>query len=132
MFSTALDKYGDLSAMGFKQQGTWEHISYTQYYLLARKAAKGFLKVRELPKAWTLPSQPCLQFWPSQTSFRCPTGQALRKDHCKIILVIELMVHSGLGPRVYVQWTLTMCQDVARTSYLLSRSRGAGKPGALR
>ncbi|OWK09087.1 ACSBG1, partial [Cervus elaphus hippelaphus] len=44
MFSTALDKYGDLSAMGFKQQGTWEHISYTQYYLLARKAAKGFLK----------------------------------------------------------------------------------------
>lgn len=56
MFSTALDKYGDLSAMGFKQQGTWEHISYTQYYLLARKAAKGFLKVRELPKAWPLPS----------------------------------------------------------------------------
>ena len=56
MFSTTLDKYGDLSAMGFKQQGTWEHISYTQYYLLARKAAKGFLKVRELPKAWPLPS----------------------------------------------------------------------------
>ena len=47
MFSTTLDKYGDLSAMGFKRQGTWEHISYTQYYLLARKAAKGFLKVRK-------------------------------------------------------------------------------------
>ncbi|XP_061250667.1 long-chain-fatty-acid--CoA ligase ACSBG1 isoform X1 [Bos javanicus] len=45
MFSTTLDKYGDLSAMGFKRQGTWEHISYTQYYLLARKAAKGFLKL---------------------------------------------------------------------------------------
>ncbi|KAB0352312.1 hypothetical protein FD754_017169 [Muntiacus muntjak] len=45
MFSMALDKYGDLSAMGFKQQGTWEHISYIQYYLLARKAAKGFLKL---------------------------------------------------------------------------------------
>ncbi|XP_068847568.1 long-chain-fatty-acid--CoA ligase ACSBG1 [Capricornis sumatraensis] len=45
MFSATLDKYGDLSAMGFKRQGTWEHISYTQYYLLARKAAKGFLKL---------------------------------------------------------------------------------------
>ncbi|XP_044086762.1 long-chain-fatty-acid--CoA ligase ACSBG1 isoform X3 [Neovison vison] len=45
MFSEALDKYGDLHAMGFKRQGTWEHISYTQYYQLARKAAKGFLKL---------------------------------------------------------------------------------------
>ncbi|XP_057579704.1 long-chain-fatty-acid--CoA ligase ACSBG1 [Hippopotamus amphibius kiboko] len=45
MFYEALDKYGDLSALGFKQQGTWEHISYNQYYLLARKAAKGFLKL---------------------------------------------------------------------------------------
>lgn len=46
MFSETLDKYGDLWALGFKRQGTWEHISYSQYYLLARKAAKGFLKVR--------------------------------------------------------------------------------------
>ncbi|XP_032197749.1 long-chain-fatty-acid--CoA ligase ACSBG1 isoform X1 [Mustela erminea] len=45
MFSEALDKYGDLHAMGFKRQGTWEHISYSQYYQLARKAAKGFLKL---------------------------------------------------------------------------------------
>ena len=51
MFSTTLDKYGDLSAMGFKRQGSWEHISYTQYYLLARKAAKGFLKVMKPRKA---------------------------------------------------------------------------------
>ncbi|XP_059861517.1 long-chain-fatty-acid--CoA ligase ACSBG1 isoform X1 [Delphinus delphis] len=45
MFCEALDKYGDLSALGFKRQGMWEHISYNQYYLLARKAAKGFLKL---------------------------------------------------------------------------------------
>uniref|UniRef100_A0A8D1TM07 Long-chain-fatty-acid--CoA ligase ACSBG1 n=1 Tax=Sus scrofa TaxID=9823 RepID=A0A8D1TM07_PIG len=45
MFYEALDNYGDLSALGFKRQGAWEHISYSQYYLLARKAAKGFLKL---------------------------------------------------------------------------------------
>ncbi|XP_019659105.1 long-chain-fatty-acid--CoA ligase ACSBG1 isoform X2 [Ailuropoda melanoleuca] len=45
MFSETLDKYGDLRALGFKRQGRWEHISYSQYYLLARKAAKGFLKL---------------------------------------------------------------------------------------
>ncbi|KAF5911504.1 hypothetical protein HPG69_000796 [Diceros bicornis minor] len=45
MFYNALDKYRDLSALGFKRQGTWEYISYFQYYLLARKAAKGFLKL---------------------------------------------------------------------------------------
>ncbi|XP_064425820.1 long-chain-fatty-acid--CoA ligase ACSBG1 isoform X4 [Mirounga angustirostris] len=50
MFSETLDKYGDLRAIGFKRQGTWEHISYSQYYLLARKAAKGFLKTwKDLP-----------------------------------------------------------------------------------
>ncbi|XP_076984682.1 long-chain-fatty-acid--CoA ligase ACSBG1 isoform X2 [Tamandua tetradactyla] len=45
MFYEALDKYGDLSALGFKRQGKWEHISYSQYYLLARKVARGFLKL---------------------------------------------------------------------------------------
>nr|XP_055181925.1 long-chain-fatty-acid--CoA ligase ACSBG1 isoform X2 [Nyctereutes procyonoides] len=45
MFYEALDKYGHLSALGFKRQGTWEHISYSQYYLLARRTAKGFLKL---------------------------------------------------------------------------------------
>ncbi|XP_047397389.1 long-chain-fatty-acid--CoA ligase ACSBG1 isoform X3 [Sciurus carolinensis] len=45
MFYEALDKYGDLSALGFKRQGKWEHISYFQYYLIARKVAKGFLKL---------------------------------------------------------------------------------------
>lgn len=46
MFFEALDKYGDFHALGFKRHGSWEHISYFQYYLLARKAAKAFLKVR--------------------------------------------------------------------------------------
>ncbi|KFO35291.1 long-chain-fatty-acid--CoA ligase ACSBG1 [Fukomys damarensis] len=45
MFYEALDKYGDLSALGFKHQDKWERISYYQYYLIARKAAKGFLKL---------------------------------------------------------------------------------------
>ncbi|XP_019316042.2 long-chain-fatty-acid--CoA ligase ACSBG1 isoform X1 [Panthera pardus] len=45
MFHEVLDKYGDLSALGFKRQGVWEHISYSQYYLLARRTAKGFLKL---------------------------------------------------------------------------------------
>ncbi|KAM6201944.1 long-chain-fatty-acid--CoA ligase ACSBG1 isoform 2-T2 [Rhynchocyon petersi] len=45
MFFQALDKYGSLSALGFKRQGQWERISYFQYYLLSRKAAKGFLKL---------------------------------------------------------------------------------------
>lgn len=49
MFCRTLEKYGGLRALGFKRQGVWEHISYSQYYLLARRAAKGFLKVRALP-----------------------------------------------------------------------------------
>uniref|UniRef100_A0A8I3X1D8 Long-chain-fatty-acid--CoA ligase ACSBG1 n=1 Tax=Callithrix jacchus TaxID=9483 RepID=A0A8I3X1D8_CALJA len=50
MFYEALDKYGDLNALGFKHQDKWEHISYSQYYLLARRAAKGFLKIwKQLP-----------------------------------------------------------------------------------
>nr|KAF6408820.1 acyl-CoA synthetase bubblegum family member 1 [Rousettus aegyptiacus] len=45
MFCRTLEKYGGLRALGFKRQGVWEHISYSQYYLLARRAAKGFLKL---------------------------------------------------------------------------------------
>ncbi|XP_076781372.1 long-chain-fatty-acid--CoA ligase ACSBG1 isoform X2 [Arvicanthis niloticus] len=45
MFYEALDKYGDLSALGFKRKDKWERISYYQYYLIARKVAKGFLKL---------------------------------------------------------------------------------------
>lgn len=56
MFYEALDKYGHLHALGFKHQGSWEHITYSQYYLLARKAAKGFLKVRS-PSGWPFPPQ---------------------------------------------------------------------------
>ncbi|XP_006871002.1 PREDICTED: long-chain-fatty-acid--CoA ligase ACSBG1 [Chrysochloris asiatica] len=44
MFYEALDKYGSLSALGFKRQGKWERISYFQYYLFSRRAAKSFLK----------------------------------------------------------------------------------------
>ncbi|XP_052044277.1 long-chain-fatty-acid--CoA ligase ACSBG1 [Apodemus sylvaticus] len=45
MFYEALDKYGNLSALGFKRKDKWERISYHQYYLIARKVAKGFLKL---------------------------------------------------------------------------------------
>ncbi|XP_029806058.1 long-chain-fatty-acid--CoA ligase ACSBG1 isoform X2 [Suricata suricatta] len=45
MFLESLDKYGHLSALSFKRLGVWEDISYSQYYLLARRAAKGFLKL---------------------------------------------------------------------------------------
>lgn len=45
MFYEGLDKYRHLHALGFKRQGSWERITYSQYYLLARKAAKGFLKL---------------------------------------------------------------------------------------
>ncbi|XP_035869170.1 long-chain-fatty-acid--CoA ligase ACSBG1 isoform X4 [Phyllostomus discolor] len=45
MFLRARDKYGHLRALGFKRRGSWEHITYSQYYLLARKAARGFLKL---------------------------------------------------------------------------------------
>ncbi|XP_054444306.1 long-chain-fatty-acid--CoA ligase ACSBG1 [Pteronotus mesoamericanus] len=45
MFCQSLEKYSHLRALGFKRQGAWEHITYSQYYLLARKAAKGFLKL---------------------------------------------------------------------------------------
>lgn len=46
MFSETLAKYGELKALGTKRQGQWHYISYSQYYLLCRKAARGFLKVR--------------------------------------------------------------------------------------
>lgn len=79
MFSQALEKYGDLRALGFKRQGSWEHISYSQYYLLARKAAKGFLKVRS-PPGWPFPLGLPASPGPSQACSRLPTGPALRND----------------------------------------------------
>ncbi|KAM7337570.1 hypothetical protein ACRRTK_003689 [Alexandromys fortis] len=48
MFYEALDKYGNLSALGFKRRNKWERISYYQYYEIARKVAKGFLKLTRL------------------------------------------------------------------------------------
>lgn len=77
MFSEALDKYGDLHAMGFKRQGTWEHISYSQYYQLARKAAKGFLKVRALETQPSLPS-PGFRLW-------TPVGSSLTPNLARLL-----------------------------------------------
>ncbi|KAF0876262.1 ACBG1 ligase, partial [Crocuta crocuta] len=45
MFWSTLEKHRSLSALSVKSQGVWEDISYSQYYLLARRAAKGFLKL---------------------------------------------------------------------------------------
>lgn len=65
MFYEALDKYGDLSALGFKRQDKWEYISYYQYYQIARKVAKGFLKVRTS------------HTFPVHIHFQLPTHEAL-------------------------------------------------------
>lgn len=125
MFCEALDKYGDLSALGFKRQGMWEHISYNQYYLLARKAAKGFLKVREPLKAQPLPS-PALpsSSGPHRPLSDVPLGKPLERITVKTSPFIELIVRSGLVLRVYVHWALAMCQDGTRASRFLSHSRG--------
>lgn len=56
MFCRALDQYGHLPALGYKRQGSWERVTYAQYYLQARRAAKGFLKVRPRGRP-DLPSQ---------------------------------------------------------------------------
>ncbi|XP_044516222.1 long-chain-fatty-acid--CoA ligase ACSBG1 [Gracilinanus agilis] len=45
VFLECLEKYGNLNALSSKRDGKWERITYSQYYLLARKAAKGFLKL---------------------------------------------------------------------------------------
>lgn len=66
MFCETLGKYGDLSALGFKRQGSWENISYSQYYQLSRKAAKGFLKVRDpTAPAVTTPTPRWARLWKS-------------------------------------------------------------------
>ncbi|XP_014401743.1 PREDICTED: long-chain-fatty-acid--CoA ligase ACSBG1 [Myotis brandtii] len=53
------EQYGHLHALGFKRQGSWERITYAQYYLQARQAAKGFLKRGAVRPAWTQPLVPC-------------------------------------------------------------------------
>ncbi|XP_027696348.1 long-chain-fatty-acid--CoA ligase ACSBG1 isoform X5 [Vombatus ursinus] len=45
VFLESLEKYGNLTALSSKRDGKWERITYSQYYLLSRKAAKGFLKL---------------------------------------------------------------------------------------
>ncbi|XP_031812628.1 long-chain-fatty-acid--CoA ligase ACSBG1 isoform X1 [Sarcophilus harrisii] len=45
VFLESLEKYGNLNALSSKRDGKWERITYSQYYLLSRKAAKGFLKL---------------------------------------------------------------------------------------
>lgn len=99
MFSEALDKYGDLHAMGFKRQGTWEHISYTQYYQLARKAAKGFLKVRALETQPSLPS-PAFRLWTPVGLLSDPQpGETLGRITVKPLPCPGPLVHAGPSPR---------------------------------
>lgn len=45
MFKESLEKYGSLNALASKKNGKWEKITFSEYYCLSRKAAKGFLKV---------------------------------------------------------------------------------------
>lgn len=45
MFKESLEKYGSLNALASKKDGKWEKITFSEYYCLSRKAAKGFLKV---------------------------------------------------------------------------------------
>uniref|UniRef100_A0A8B9GCN6 Long-chain-fatty-acid--CoA ligase ACSBG1 n=1 Tax=Amazona collaria TaxID=241587 RepID=A0A8B9GCN6_9PSIT len=45
MFKDSLEKYGSLSALASKKNGKWEKITFSEYYCLSRKAAKGFLKL---------------------------------------------------------------------------------------
>lgn len=104
MFYEALDKYGNLSALGFKRKDKWERISYYQYYLIARKVAKGFLKVgahhsTSLPlpptpeEPITLhpfplpPPQPLTYFLALALKGllpNSPSGKVPRNHHCKV------------------------------------------------
>ncbi|XP_028921284.1 long-chain-fatty-acid--CoA ligase ACSBG1 isoform X2 [Ornithorhynchus anatinus] len=45
MFKAAVEKYSSLNALGSKRNGMWEKVTYSQYYLLSRKAAKSFLQL---------------------------------------------------------------------------------------
>ncbi|XP_030353889.1 long-chain-fatty-acid--CoA ligase ACSBG1 isoform X3 [Strigops habroptila] len=45
MFKDSLEKYGSLNALASKKNGKWEKITFSEYYCLSRKAAKGFLKL---------------------------------------------------------------------------------------
>ncbi|XP_064013430.1 long-chain-fatty-acid--CoA ligase ACSBG1 isoform X3 [Pogoniulus pusillus] len=45
MFKQSLEKYGSLNALASKKDGKWEKITFSEYYCLSRKAAKGFLKL---------------------------------------------------------------------------------------
>ena len=41
----AMEKFPDRSALGYKEDGEWKYISYTEYYKLCINAAKSFHKV---------------------------------------------------------------------------------------
>lgn len=46
MFSSAVQRFGNYNALGWKEGEEWKSMTYTEYYKSCRTAAKGFLKVR--------------------------------------------------------------------------------------
>lgn len=76
------------------------------------QSCQGLPEGEEAPKVMTF-QLPAL---PSVLAFRLPSGTPLGKPLDRITVkpsrFIELMVHSGLGLRVYLHWTLTIWQDV--------------------
>ena len=49
LFKDVVERFPMHPALKYKEDGTWEIITYTHYYNLCMKAAKSFLKVRVGP-----------------------------------------------------------------------------------
>lgn len=45
MFMTSVQKYGNLYALASKRNDKWEKLTFSEYYLHCRLAAKSFIKV---------------------------------------------------------------------------------------
>ncbi|KAM6960473.1 long-chain-fatty-acid--CoA ligase ACSBG1 [Aplochiton taeniatus] len=45
MFKASVEKYGDMFALASKKNNLWEKITFSEYYICCRKAAKSFLKL---------------------------------------------------------------------------------------
>ncbi|KAK1327763.1 hypothetical protein QTO34_012671 [Cnephaeus nilssonii] len=112
MFCRALDQYGHLPALGYKRQGSWERVTYAQYYLQARRAAKGFLK--------TLPSR---LTWLSV----CPAWSfGLERAHSVAILgfnspewffsAVGTVFAGGIVTGIYTTSSPQACRYIARDS----------------
>lgn len=46
MFTSTVQRFGNYSALGWKEGEQWKTMTYTEYYQSCRTAAKSFLKVR--------------------------------------------------------------------------------------